>query len=103
MLEEIKFDYKITEIDLSKGEQFNPSFRKISPLSKIPVIVDHKNNKTIFSIVRFGNVIGSRGSVFQIFQNQIKNKKPLTVTDKRMTRFIMSISEAGSSHSSSSA
>ena len=55
-----------------------------------------KNNKTIFSIVRFGNVIGSRGSVFQIFQNQIKNKKPLTVTDKRMTRFIMSISEAAS-------
>tara|TARA_B100000029_G_C17488587_1_gene928233 strand:+ start:13 stop:834 length:822 start_codon:yes stop_codon:yes gene_type:complete len=55
-----------------------------------------KNNKTIFSIVRFGNVIGSRGSVFQIFQNQIKNKKPLTVTDKRMTRFIMSISSAAS-------
>ena len=55
-----------------------------------------KNNKTIFSIVRFGNVIGSRGSVFQIFQNQIKNKKPLTVTDKRMTRFIMSISAAAS-------
>jgi len=55
-----------------------------------------KNNKTIFSIVRFGNVIGSRGSVFQIFQNQIKNKTPLTVTDKRMTRFIMSISSAAS-------
>ena len=55
-----------------------------------------KNAKTKFAIVRFGNVIGSRGSVFQIFQNQIKMKKPLTVTDKRMTRFIMSISEASS-------
>ena len=55
-----------------------------------------KNGKTKFAIVRFGNVIGSRGSVFQIFQNQIKMKKPLTVTDKRMTRFIMSISEASS-------
>ena len=52
--------------------------------------------KTKFAIVRFGNVIGSRGSVFQIFQKQIKMKKPLTVTDKRMTRFIMSISDASS-------
>jgi FlaA1/EpsC-like NDP-sugar epimerase len=50
--------------------------------------------KTVFSIVRFGNVIGSRGSVFQIFLQQIKNQVPLTVTDSRMTRFIMSLSEA---------
>ena len=50
--------------------------------------------KTVFSIVRFGNVLGSRGSVFQIFLQQLKNKTPLTVTDSRMTRFIMSISEA---------
>ena len=50
--------------------------------------------KTKFAIVRFGNVIGSRGSVFQIFQKQIVNGKPLTITDARMTRFIMSISEA---------
>ena len=52
--------------------------------------------KTVFVIVRFGNVIGSRGSVFQIFLQQIKDKTPLTVTDARMTRFIMSISEAAS-------
>jgi len=52
--------------------------------------------KTIFAIVRFGNVIGSRGSVFQIFLQQIKSRKPLTVTDSKMTRFIMSISEAAS-------
>ena len=50
--------------------------------------------KTKFAIVRFGNVLGSRGSVFQIFQKQIQNLMPLTVTDARMTRFIMSISEA---------
>ena len=47
MLEEIKFDYKITEINLSKGEQFNPDFRKISPLSKIPAIIDHKNKVSL--------------------------------------------------------
>ncbi len=48
MLEEIKFDYKITEVDLSKGDQFKPNFRKISPLSKIPAITDHKNNISLF-------------------------------------------------------
>ena len=51
---------------------------------------------TKFAIVRFGNVLGSRGSVFQIFQKQIRTKKPLTVTDRNMTRFIMSISDAAS-------
>ena len=48
MLEEIKLDYKVTKVDLDKGEQFSLNFKKISPLSKIPVIIDHKNNKTIF-------------------------------------------------------
>ncbi len=48
MLEEIKFDYKITKIDLSKGEQFNSDFRKISPFSKIPAIIDHKNKINLF-------------------------------------------------------
>ena len=48
MLEEIKFDYKITEINLVKGEQFNSEFRKISPLSKIPAITDHKNKVSLF-------------------------------------------------------
>ena len=46
MLEEINFDYKITKVDLhDKKEQFDPEFRKISPFSKIPVIIDHDNNK----------------------------------------------------------
>ena len=48
MLEEIKFDYKVTEINLSKGDQFKNDFRKISPLSKIPAITDHKNNISFF-------------------------------------------------------
>jgi len=48
MLEEISYDYKVTKVDLEKGEQFKPDFKKISPLSKIPVIVDHKNNQSIF-------------------------------------------------------
>ena len=48
MLEEIGFNYKTTKIDLDKGEQFNQNFKKISPLSKIPVIIDHKNKKNVF-------------------------------------------------------
>jgi GSH-dependent disulfide-bond oxidoreductase len=48
MLEEIKFEYKITVIDLSKDEQFKDAFRKISPLSKIPAIIDHKNKVSFF-------------------------------------------------------
>ena len=45
MLEEAGFEYKVTKVNLSNGEQFNPDFRKISPFSKIPVIVDHSNKK----------------------------------------------------------
>ena len=56
----------------------------------------NENGKTIFAIARFGNVIGSRGSVFQIFHHNLRNGLPLTITDARMTRFIMSISEAAS-------
>jgi len=48
MLEEIGFDYKVIKIDIDKGEQFNEDFKKISPLSKIPVIIDKKNKKTVF-------------------------------------------------------
>ena len=48
MLEEIGYDYKVIKVDLDKGEQFIETFKKISPFSKIPVIIDHKNNKTIF-------------------------------------------------------
>ena len=48
MLEEIGYDYKITKIDLNKGEQFNDKFKKISPFNKIPVIIDYDTNETVF-------------------------------------------------------
>ena len=48
MLEEIGFDYKVIKVDINNGEQFKEEFKKISPLSKIPVIIDHKNKKTVF-------------------------------------------------------
>ena len=48
MLEEINYDYKVTKIDINNGEQFKSEFKKISPFSKIPVIIDHDVNETIF-------------------------------------------------------
>tara|TARA_S200000501_G_scaffold207900_1_gene195371 strand:- start:164 stop:787 length:624 start_codon:yes stop_codon:yes gene_type:complete len=48
MLEEIGYDYKVTKIDLDKGDQFKADFKRISPFSKIPVIIDHESNKVIF-------------------------------------------------------
>ena len=48
MLEEIKFDYKVTKINILKDEQFKPEFKKLSPFSKIPVIIDHDNNTSLF-------------------------------------------------------
>lgn len=50
--------------------------------------------KTVFSCVRFGNVLNSQGSVLTVFKEQVKKGGPVTVTDKRMSRFIMSISKA---------
>ena len=48
MLEEINFKYKITKVDINKDEQFRPEFKKLSPFGKIPVIIDHQNNITLF-------------------------------------------------------
>ena len=48
MLEEIHFEYKVTKINIQKDEQFKPEFKKLSPFSKIPVIIDHDNNVSLF-------------------------------------------------------
>jgi FlaA1/EpsC-like NDP-sugar epimerase len=50
--------------------------------------------KTQFSCVRFGNVLNSRGSVIEVFKKQIAQSKCITITDPKMTRFVMGIPEA---------
>ncbi|MBI3335006.1 MAG: polysaccharide biosynthesis protein [Candidatus Portnoybacteria bacterium] len=67
---------------------------KTKRLAEMIVEALDKEGKTKFSSVRFGNVLGSRGSVLPIFQEQLRRRAPLTVTDPRMTRYFMTTPEA---------
>jgi len=58
------------------------------------IIQCRKNSKTSFAAVRFGNVLGSNGSVIQLFNKQIQRGGPVTITDKHIIRYFMTISEA---------
>ena len=58
------------------------------------IVQSRKGDKTSFSATRFGNVLGSNGSVIPLFRRQIANGGPVTITDKRITRFFMTIPEA---------
>ena len=72
MLEEIDYDYKITKININKEEQFKPEFRKISPFSKIPVIIDHDEKISLFESGAILMYLGEKSGKFYP-----KNKKHL--------------------------
>jgi len=72
MLEEIGYQYKLTKIDISNGEQFKPDFVKLSPFSKIPIIVDHDKNETIFESGAILIYLGEKSGKFYDNENRLK-------------------------------
>jgi UDP-glucose 4-epimerase len=63
-------------------------------MEKIVVAKARASNKTVICATRYGNVMASRGSVIPLFIEQIRNKRPITITDPLMTRFMMTLDEA---------
>ena len=64
MLEEIKFQFKVTKINIYKDEQFKPEFVKLSPFKKIPVIIDHKNKISLFESGAILIYLGEKSGMF---------------------------------------
>ncbi|MDB4770100.1 polysaccharide biosynthesis protein [Akkermansiaceae bacterium] len=63
-------------------------------MEKVAVAASRNCNNTTVCLTRYGNVMASRGSVIPLFLNQIKNNQNITITDPKMTRFLMSLDEA---------
>ena len=72
MLEEIGYEYKVTKIDIGKDEQFKSEFLKISPFGKIPVIIDHNNNESIFESGAILMYLGDKSKKFYDEKNRLK-------------------------------
>jgi|TARA_B100000401_G_C52612451_1_gene627365 GST-like protein len=73
MLEEINYKYKVTKVNIFDGDQFKDEFVKLSPFKKIPVIIDHDNNKeTIFESGAILMYLGERSNKFYEKNNRIK-------------------------------
>ena len=70
MLEEIKFEYKVTKINILKGAQFDPKFRALSPFSKIPVVIDHDNKTSIFESGAILMYLGEKSGKFYPEKNK---------------------------------
>ena len=63
-------------------------------MEKVAISKSKNSNSTVICVTRYGNVMGSRGSVIPLFINQIREGKSITVTDPNMTRFMMTLDDA---------
>ena len=73
MLEEIGYEYAVKKMDLSKGDQFKEDFKKISPFSKIPAIIDHSNNKeSVFESGAILIYLAEKSGKFYEKENKLK-------------------------------
>ena len=73
MLEEINLEYKVTKLDLSNGDQFKADFKKISPFSKIPAIIDHSNKKeAVFESGAILIYLAEKSGKFYGLENKLK-------------------------------
>ncbi len=77
--------YPINAMGISKARAEKVAIAKARNLTE---------KDTVICCTRYGNVLASRGSVVPLFIKQIKNKQPLTITDKNMTRFMMTLDDA---------
>lgn len=63
-------------------------------MEKVAVAKSRSSNSTVITVTRYGNVMASRGSVIPLFVDQIRSGRPITITDPRMTRFMMTLDDA---------
>ena len=97
ILADISVEFNVEKfIFISTDKAVNPTnvMGATKRASEIYVQYTNANSNTQFITTRFGNVLGSNGSVIPLFQKQIENGGPITITDERINRFFMSIPEA---------